>query len=610
MRKLFVNLAVLLLWAVVAVPPALAVGTLAGSAISNQAYSDYDDVNGNARPRVYSNAVLVTVSQVAGIDITPDSATQNGIAGTDVAYGTTLYNLGNGPDTITFTATNIQGWTVTIYRDDNGDGIHQPSETTVVGTTGELAADAGFKVFVVTRIPVASANGDVGTTSITGTSTFNSTVTDTSTFTTNVQAASLNLSKSASPAAAKPGEIITYAIAGSNSGAGFAYNVRAIDTIPANTTFVPGSMKAGPIGGTYAAAFPMTDANDAENLTYTVDGHTTVANAYFDAGAKLVQLDWSQCLPAGVFYFQVRVKNNVTAGTTISNTITASYSLLVGDLTRPYTESSNGATTSVSNAPGVLLSPDRIGTGDPGDQMVYTFIAQNTGNAPDTIDLTSTSSLGWNWVLWKDVDGNGIPGTDGDAILTDTNADGKIDTGIIPQGGTVSLLAVATVPPGSSNGAVDTSVLTGASSIDPAITDPQTLTTTVQAPVLSMDKGLTAVQAPGGGAICTPTNPANGAGCTIYPGSILTYTVTTTNAGSGNATSVVTADLIPQFTTYRAGTIKTGSSIATLTTRTDGNDADGAWYNSAASSVICPDGSTLTLGAAGTWVLQFQVTVN
>jgi len=57
MRKLFFTLTVLLLLTVIAAPPAMAVGTLAGTAISNQAYADYKDANGNAMTRVYSNTV-------------------------------------------------------------------------------------------------------------------------------------------------------------------------------------------------------------------------------------------------------------------------------------------------------------------------------------------------------------------------------------------------------------------------------------------------------------------------------------------------------------------------------------------------------------------------
>ena len=57
----------------------------------------------------------------------------------------------------------------------------------------------------------------------------------------------------------------------------------------------------------------------------------------------------------------VQVNDDVPSGTSISNSITASYSLLSGDTTRPYTETSNTSTSTVQDYPGVLLSPDRSG---------------------------------------------------------------------------------------------------------------------------------------------------------------------------------------------------------------------------------------------------------
>jgi uncharacterized repeat protein (TIGR01451 family) len=247
--------------------------------------------------------------------------------------------------------------------------------------------------------------------------------------------------------------------------------------------------------------------------------------------------------------------------------------------------------------------------------MNYAFTVTNTGNAPDTIDLTYISSMGWAYAIWHDVDGNGIPGTDGDVLLTDTDADGKIDTGVLAQGGNIALLAVVTIPAGTSDATVDTTVITGATSIkNPETNDYDTsavtMTTTVKSPVLSISKALTYVEQPAGitPATCTPTDTATGVPCIFVPGSKITYQITATNNGTGNATAVVMTDIIPANTTYVTGSIRTGSSTGSLVARTDAADADGGRYE--AGAVIAGSSGNITLGPAGTWVMEFKVTVN
>ncbi|MCK9275187.1 MAG: DUF11 domain-containing protein [Syntrophales bacterium] len=582
MRKVLFITAVIAMALVLWTPQVWAAGTPVNTSISNQAYADYEDANGNARPRVTSNTVTTVVSQVAAISSSPATATSNGVPGTNVEYAATICNNGNGSDTITLAALNDLGWTVTIYHDTNGNGVLDAGEDAApVATTGSLAADACFNVIVVVTVPAAAPNGTLGTTTLTATSTFNGTVSDTSVFTTDVEAAVLHIVKTATPANPQPGDTVTYAITGTNSG-GYAYSIRVIDAIPANTTYVPESMRAGSVGGDYASAAPLTDANDAENLSYTVGADTAVANAYYNSGSNQLQLDWSQCLPAGVFYFQVTVNSNVASGTGITNTATATYGLLDNGL-RPYTETSNGSTVNVATAPGVSLDPDRAGTGDPGDQMVYAFTVQNTGNAPDTFDFTYTSSAGWTWVIWKDVDGNGIPGTDGDYTLT--------DTGLLDALESVTLLAVATIPAGLADGAVDTAVITGKSRIDTSASDTVTFTTTVTAPVLTIAKAV---------------SPAGNQ----PPGTILTYTATVTNTGTGVATSVIISDMVPTYTTYVAGSIRTGATSGTLTARTDAADGDGGRFDSGANAVMAGGSGSLSLGPGATWILEFKVTID
>ncbi|MFC1838221.1 hypothetical protein ACFL1N_01475 [Thermodesulfobacteriota bacterium] len=564
---------------------AWAVGTVAGTLIENQAYSDYDDANGNALPRVYSNTVTTEVSQVGGLLLEPPTASKTGTAGTNVYFAATVHNEGNGTDVYDLSAGNDKSWITTIYQDDNQDGIwDSATETTEITTTGSIAADGQEYVIVVVSVPgvVPPAPDDSSIATLTATSQFDNSITDSSDFTTTALDAALEITKTASPTAPEDGDVITYAITGKNLGSADALNVNFVDVIPANTTYVAESMRVGPVGGSYATAGAQTDASDGDF-------------GYYNSGSGQVELAWGT-EPAGgaggVFYFQVRVDDDVSAGTDIANTGTANYQLTVGGTT--YNTQSNESNVTVDSDASVLLDPDRSSSGDPSDEIVYAFTVYNNGNATDVIDLTYTSNSGWTYVFWEDVDLNGIPGTDGDSVLTDTDGDGTIDTGGITQGGSLPVLAVVTIPAGTADGTTETAVVTGTSSLEPGDADGsdiETLTTTVTAPVLGLNKAV------------SPTGPQP-------PGTELTYTVTVTNNGTGAATAVVISDIIPTYTTYKAGSISAGSTVGTLTSKTDANDGDGARYDSLSGAVIVPDGSSLSLGPGGTYVVRFTVTID
>ncbi len=583
MKTKMFSLLVLLAVTICFVSQAMAVGTPAGTSIENQAYADYQDANGNPLPRVFSNTVTTVVSQVAGADVTPATANVTGAQGTSVTIGASINNTGNGSDTFDLVATNSCGWTVTIYWDENGNDVKDATETTVVSDTGAVPADGQFEVVLVVEIPAGTANDTSCDTTLTATSRFDAGITDTSTFTTRVEDAVLTVTKAiVDTASFKPGDTVTYAIEGRNTGTATAESVVVTDAIPANTTYVPGSIRIGAVGGTYASATAVTDAADGDPVDYNI------------TNPGKITINWGDSAPepdptgSGMIYFRVTINSSVTAGTRIENVADINYSI-AGNPQPTY--QSTRAIFDVESLPSVLLDPDRTGTGDPGDLIVYAFTAYNNGNASDTIDFTYTSNAGWTWVLWEDVDGNGIPGTDGDFILTDTDGDTKVDTGILAKGASVALLAVATIPAGVADGTVDTTVITGASSIDTAVTDPENLTTTVTAPVLNVTKTV---------------SPAGNQ----PPGTELLYTITVTNTGTGVSTSVVITDLIPTYTIYKAGSIKTGATVASVVSRSDANDGDGGTYDSGSNAIVVPDGGSLSLGPAGQTVVQFSVTID
>jgi len=562
--------------------------TAAGTVISNQAFVDYKDANGNALLRVFSNTVTTEVSQVGGVEVTPESETKTAAQGTSVSFDAVITNTGNGDDVFALAvSTACPGGSVTLYEDTNQNGVRDAGEDTVVSSTGSLPAappDNDYHMIVVVDIPAGTANGTTCDTTLTATSQFDGNVADVAVYTSEVQDAVIEFTKSADTSAgSKPGDTITYAIQGRNVGTATAENVGITDLIPANTTYVPGSMRQGSIGGTYDTAIQMTDTNtdgDGADFNLTAAGAVTVV--------------WGDAPPlpdpsgSGIVYFQVSVNPDVSAGTTISNVATVDYEI-GGNAQTPL--NSTTAAFQVEALAGVLVDPDRTGTSDPGDQLVYALTVTNQGNGSDIIDLTYNSSAGWTWVLWADVDGDGTPGTDGDFVLTDSDGDAVPDTRFLPGGASLSILAVATIPAGTSDGTVDTTTITGTSTVDTGVLDPAALTTTVAAPVLGLTKSV------------NPAGPQP-------PGTELTYTMTVTNSGTGTATSVVITDVIPLNTTYKADSIRTGSSLASLTNRTDAQDGDGAEYNTGSNSIVIPDGSSLNLGLGGTWVVQFTVTIN
>ncbi|WP_028313896.1 isopeptide-forming domain-containing fimbrial protein [Desulfatibacillum aliphaticivorans] len=573
-------IAACLVWA----GPGYAALTPAGTVISNQAHADYKDANGNSLPRVFATPVTTLVGQVAAVDLSPPTSTKSKAKGTTVNFGAEIVNTGNGQDAYTLAVATCPGWTAVIYLDDNENGIRDAGEDTEVTATAALDPNENYWVVVQVTSPAGASNGDACDTDLTATSQFDGTVYDMGTFTYVVQDAELTVNKTVSPSGGvDPGTVLTYAIEGSNTGTATAENVIVTDPIPANTTYVANSIRVGPSGGTYGTATPQTDLADngqvgGDTADYNISNPGKVTVFWGDAPAG----------DSGIIYFQVTVNANVQAGVHIENTADIDYE--VGGVSQP-TDNSTKAQNTVDSQPDVSITTDQSLSGDPSDEMVYPIEVCNYGNSADVIDLTVQSSQGWTWTLWLDLDLDGMVEDDGDYILTDTDGDGKVDTGSLAVGACRTILALVTIPAGSADQSQDTTLITVASSVDPTVTDSVTLITTVTAPVLNITKTV------------NPTGTQN-------PGTVLVYTITATNTGTGAATEVSVTDQIPTYTTFVAGSIHTGSTVASLAARSDAIDGDGAGYSQGVNSVVAPDGGTLSLGQNGQWIVRFSVTID
>ncbi|HET9480817.1 MAG TPA: hypothetical protein VFP98_03605 [Candidatus Polarisedimenticolia bacterium] len=262
---------------------ALAAGTPAGTVISNQAQVDYTDTNGNPLQSL-SNIVTTTVSQVATLTVDPDRAS-GAAPGDTLYYAHVVTNLGNGDDTIDLTAVSSNGWATALYADNDASGTFTPgdvlladSDGDLVPDTGLLAADADIDILVEVIVPAGVANGTVDTTTVTGTSTFNTAVSDTAIDTTTINSPDMSVVKSVLPAGPQPpGTVLTYTVVVTNNGGGDAASVVLTDAIPANTTYVPGSITLNGVLKTDAGLDDEGDFNATTAGAVTVNIGTVAA---------------------------------------------------------------------------------------------------------------------------------------------------------------------------------------------------------------------------------------------------------------------------------------------------------------------------------------------
>ncbi|MFC1607374.1 isopeptide-forming domain-containing fimbrial protein [Candidatus Latescibacterota bacterium] len=554
---------------------AWAAGTPAGTVISNYATVSYKDGNGNTLPPINSNTVTTIVAQVAGVDISPATEASNILAGGSIPYHFHVTNIGNGPDTIDLTDTGLPaGWTSVIYQDLNDNGILDASEQVAgnILTSVSLAADEAIPIFIEITAPSGASDGGTAVDTLTATSQFDNTVSDTGTYTSTVSVAVLSVLKFATPLDPLPGDVVTYEIRGSNDGTSTAYNVKITDVIPSGMSYVTESIRfAMGAGGSYDTATPATDAVDTDFADFGNTAANTLTVNWGDSPGGQV----------GSLFFRATVSDGIVAGTNIENIAYIDYENPEGT---PITQgNSSPADIVVAPLPDPIMIVETIAhTGQPGDSLYYEISITNGGNTSDVFDITTSTTGGFPNEIWVDSNNDGIPGNSGDYLLTDTDGDGIVDTGIMLPGETQDLvLLLVNIPQGTSDDTVDVTTITITSSVDTGISTSGTVTTTVYAPVVSTVKSV---------------NPAGGQ----PPGQVLEYTLVVTNTGQGNAIDVIVTDQVPTNTAYVANSITVDGN-----SRTDAIDGDNAGVS--INEVIVDIG---TMGPGSSHTIVFKVSIN
>lgn len=292
-HRLLPSCSFIALLAALALPmQANAAGTRAGSTISNTASASFDA--GGGPTTIDSNRVDLLVDEL--LDVTVDSGNPADVPTTPGATGQVLTfsvtNNGNGVEDFALsTVANAGGDdydpAVTQVYLDNGDGLFDAGTDTlyIAGVNDPtLDPDESTTVFVVTTTPGTVVDGNRGIVSLaaaakTGTGAPGDSFAgqgegggdavvgstgadgeDAGAFV--VSAATVTLVKSASitnplgTADPIPGATITYTIVATVAGSGSVNGLAITDNIPADTSYIPGSITLGGSG--------LTDAADAD----------------------------------------------------------------------------------------------------------------------------------------------------------------------------------------------------------------------------------------------------------------------------------------------------------------------------------------------------------
>jgi uncharacterized repeat protein (TIGR01451 family) len=312
-------------------------------------------------------------------------------------------------------------------------------------------------------------------------------------------------------------------------------------------------------------------------------GASIPPGTYANPGSCTLQVDITAAA-TGVY------TNTIAAGalqTNAGNNAAAATAVLTVPASTPPT---------VSKSFGTIISITGITT-------TLTITLGNTNPASATLTANLNDNLPANLVIATP---NGLTGSCTLGLVTATSGTGLVryaSGATIPAGGCTIVVNVTSAIPGTYTNTIAAGALQTNLGNSPG---PTSDTITIAGPpALTV---LKQVSSDGGTNFSTPA-PVN-------PGGTLTYRVTVTNSGSGDATNVVITDPIPTYTTYVAGSAKRATGSPGLTygaapiTLTDSADGDGFDFGITTPGVVTYGVGTIAPGAANAVQLFLRVTVN
>lgn len=403
-----------------------------GSYISNVASGDYTDEMGNVL-LVNSNPVALEVQKTYSLTLLQNQNQYGAIGGT-VNLPHVLTNTGNTTDRYTLSLVqssndNFDLSNVKVYADRDQNGLPDNTEDLLLGSI-ELNAGQSLAVVIVGSIPTTVAFNQLSSLDLKAVSQQNATlsaqVTDTIRV---VDDAVISLIKAQSASEGIIGDQITYTLTYRNTGTA-TRRVVLQDVLDDSLEYVSGSA----IWNQNTTA--LTDANDTEasantGITYQLKPDGKSLEASIAAVAPLssgtlsfkakVKQGAANKIPNTAGFVQYDTDNTTVKLSSFSNTV-------IYNLAAVYGVVLNNKSSSATNVGNPNSSPDNLviqASLTPGQEVFFSNYVWNVGNTTDVYNLSYSSS---NLPSCAKVN---FYTQDGKTLLTDTNGDGKVDTGSI-----------------------------------------------------------------------------------------------------------------------------------------------------------------------------------
>ncbi len=224
-----------------------------------------------------------------------------------------------------------------------------------------------------------------------------------------------------------------------------------------------------------------------------------------------------------------------SGGTVISNTATVDFV----DLSGSQTLLSNQTNVTVNSVTQITILPSRTEVLQAGDFIDIVHTVTNDGNVNDTVNLEATVPAGLSAAFFA---------ADGVTPLTDSDSDGRIDTGVLTESTSRDIVVRVTADISMTPGSVHNVLVNGTSAVNPTVNGSITDTYTI-------------LQAQFWDPLVKTVSPAG----QVTPGTIVTYTNTFGNSGNIPATNIVITDILDANLIYISGSATEPAGISGTT---------------------------------------------